>query len=111
MKPRCIRRSRRFSPRCSTCTATAGCSHPTICTTAGSIISTGTPNSIREPAVVAFSSRRDLAGAGEMWRHLGHEARHLVLDLAVGLLADVEIQDHLVEAGVLDLLQDLGDAG
>ena len=38
-----------FQPRCSTCTATAGCSRRTTCTRAGSIISTGIPSSIREP--------------------------------------------------------------
>ena len=45
---RCGRRKRRSSRRCSTCTATAGCSRPIICTTAGSIICIGTPNSIRK---------------------------------------------------------------
>ena len=39
----------RSSRRCSTCTATAGCSRRTICTIAGSIISTGIPSSIRKP--------------------------------------------------------------
>ena len=36
------------SRRCITCTATAGCSRRTICTIAGSTISTGTPSSIRD---------------------------------------------------------------
>ena len=38
------RRRCRSSRACSTCTATAGCSRPTICTTAGSTISIGTPS-------------------------------------------------------------------
>ena len=46
-KPRCGRRRCRCSRSCSTCTATAGCSRRTTCTTAGSTISTGTPSSIR----------------------------------------------------------------
>ena len=43
----CGRRRCRSSRACSTCTATAGCFRRTICTRAGSTISTGTPNSIR----------------------------------------------------------------
>ena len=43
----CFRRRRRSSRRCNTCTATAGCFRRTTCTTAGSIISIGTPSSIR----------------------------------------------------------------
>jgi 5-methylcytosine-specific restriction endonuclease McrA len=36
--------------KCTSCTATAGCSRRTICTTAGSIIYTGIPSSIRKPS-------------------------------------------------------------
>src|SRR6202008_3596353 len=43
-------------------------------------------------------------------RHFAHEARHLILDLTVRLQTDVEIKDHFVEAGGLDLLQNFGDA-
>ena len=45
-------RSRR---RCTSCTATAGCSRRTICTTAGSIIYTGTPSSIRKFQVAVLA--------------------------------------------------------
>ena len=45
MFPQASRRSRR---RCISCIATADCFRRTICTIAGSIISTGTPSSIRE---------------------------------------------------------------
>ena len=38
-------RNGRSSRRCNTCIATAGCFRPIICTTAGSTISIGTPNS------------------------------------------------------------------
>ncbi len=41
--------------------------------------------------------------AAERWRDLGHEARHLVLHARVRLQAEIEVEDHLVEAGALDL--------
>lgn len=41
--------------------------------------------------------------AREGRRHLPHEAVHLVLDLRVRLEAEIEVEDHLVEAGRLDL--------
>ena len=44
----CFRGSRRSRRRCTSCIATAGCSRRTICTIAGSIISTGIPSSIRK---------------------------------------------------------------
>ena len=46
--------SRRSRRRCINCTATAGCSRRTICTIAGWIICTGTPNSIRRDGRVAW---------------------------------------------------------
>ncbi len=54
--------------------------------------------------------RVDLRRAAEGRRDFGHETRHLVLDLIVRLQADIEIKDHFVEAGRLDLLQNFGDA-
>ena len=51
-----------------------------------------------------------VAGRGRKGgRDLAHEAVHLLLDLAVRLQADIEIEDDLVEARGLDLLQGLGD--
>ena len=45
---RMFRVSRRSRRRCISCTATAGCSRRTTCTTAGWIIFIGTPSSIRK---------------------------------------------------------------
>src|SRR5262249_5642434 len=42
--------------------------------------------------------------------NLRHEASHLVFDLAVGFQSNIEIEDHLVEPGGLDLLQGIGNA-
>ena len=56
---RCGRRSGRFSRRCSTCTATDGSSRPTICTIAGSTISTGTPSSIHKRLIAKRLERDD----------------------------------------------------
>src|SRR6185436_1698163 len=46
----------------------------------------------------------------ELRRDLGHEAGHLVLHARVRLEAEIEIEDHLVEACALDLgLQRVGN--
>ena len=50
--------------------------------------------------------RRGAGGEGERLerrRHLGHEARHLVLHARVRLEAEIEVEDHLVEARAFDL--------
>src|SRR5215475_3755310 len=60
-------------------------------------------------AFVLVSGRPTLVRAVEGGSHLAHEAVHLVLDLLVRLEADVEVQDHLVEAGGLDLLERIDD--
>src|SRR5712692_895177 len=46
---------------------------------------------------------------GEMGCDLVHEAMHLLLDQRVRLVADVEVQDHLLDAAFLHLLQRLDD--
>ena len=48
-RPRCTRRRSPTGRRCSSSIATGGCSRRTICMRAGSIISTGIPNSSRRP--------------------------------------------------------------
>src|SRR5260221_6226895 len=45
----------------------------------------------------------------EMRRDLLHEPVHLLLDHVVRLVADVEVEDHFLDAGLLDLLQRLDD--
>src|SRR5437762_4627763 len=47
--------------------------------------------------------------SGESGRDLGGEARHLVLDLPVRFQPDIDVEDHLVEPGRLDLLQRVSD--
>src|SRR5438067_6663205 len=47
--------------------------------------------------------------SGESGRDLGGKARHLVLDLRVRLQPDIDVEDHLVEPGPLDLLQRVSD--
>src|SRR3981081_3501312 len=56
------------------------------------------------------SSRPSLVRAVESGRDLAHEAIHLVLYLLVRLEPDVEIEDHLGEAGGLHLFQGVDDA-
>src|SRR6516165_2373079 len=50
-----------------------------------------------------------LSAGGKCRRDLSHEARHLILHLGVRLEADVEIEDHLLEACGLHLLQSVDD--
>ncbi len=54
----CFRGNRRSRRRCISCIATAGCSRRTICTTAGWIIYTGIPSSIRKvcPRILSLLS-------------------------------------------------------
>src|SRR5262249_28008940 len=58
---------------------------------------------------VVRSCRTPLMSSLERRSHLAHEALHLFFRLRVRLQADVEVEDHLREAGGLDLLQRVGD--